>query len=93
MKNWFHYILDKISRTSMIFWKISLEHTPDRILNEKIAATLSYKNKLTGQVEKFELDVTHYQWYMDDEDTWREYYFEEIVKTNSNTSEKNGSSS
>lgn len=78
MNQFLKTILHKISFSSMLFWDIRLHYTPERIFDEKIAATLYYKNKLNGKEHTIDLDVEKYQWYIDDKALWEEYYFDSL---------------
>ncbi|MGK7390314.1 MAG: hypothetical protein ACNS60_08180 [Candidatus Cyclobacteriaceae bacterium M2_1C_046] len=71
-------IIQKITYSSMIFWDTDIHYTPEKIFEEKIAATLHFKNKLTREEHSIELDVENYQWYMDDKVLWDEYYLETL---------------
>lgn len=62
----------------MMFWDTRVYYTPEKISEEKIAATLYFKNKFTKEEHSIELDVENYQWYMDDKLSWEEYYLDSL---------------
>lgn len=78
MANLLKKILQKISYSSRIFWNIHLHCTPEKISEEKIAATLYFNNKLTKEEHSIELDVEKFQWYTEDKSSWEDYYLDSL---------------
>ena len=65
----------------MIFWDIDFFYTPEKIFEEKIAGTLNFRNKITGEKKEIELDVDQHQWFVEDKKLWEEYFFDEMKKS------------
>lgn len=78
MANLFKKIIQRISYSSAIFWDTQIHYSPEKIFENKIAATLHFKNRITKEEHFVDLDVEKYQWYMEDKTLWENYYLESL---------------